>query len=143
MIGIVLCCHGTMGNGVRSAAEMIVGEQEQIAVVGVNPGDQSEEILNALKKAISEVDSGDGTLLITDLFGGTPTNISCVLLKEADVEVVTGLNLPLLIKALAARSDMVELSELARTASQYGRRHISVAGELLQETGEGKEPQQG
>lgn len=136
MIGIVLCCHGNMGDGIRGAAEMIVGPQEQFAVVSVKPGEQSEKILNALKTAISDVDSGDGVLLITDLFGGTPTNISCALLKDAHVEVVTGLNLPLLIKALTARSDEIELSELAGKASQYGRRHISVAGELLQGCGE-------
>ncbi len=131
MIGIVICCHGKMGEGMRDAAEMIVGAQEQLRVVSVNPGNGGNEILDALTQAVKEVDKGDGVLLVTDLFGGTPTNIGCALLGEASVEVVTGFNLPLLIKALTGRNDASSLSELARTASDYGRRHISVAGDLL------------
>ncbi len=131
MIGIVICCHGKMGEGMRDAAEMIVGSQEQLQVVSVNPGNGGNEILDELTLAVKEVDAGDGVLLVTDLFGGTPTNIGCALLGEASVEVVTGFNLPLLIKALTGRSDTLSLSELARTASEYGRRHISVAGDLL------------
>ncbi len=131
MIGVVICCHGRMGEGMRHAAEMIVGPQEQLAVVSVNPGDGGNEILEALKGSVKSVDEGHGVLLLTDLFGGTPTNIGCALLGEANIEVVTGFNLPLLIKALTARTDAVELSDLARAASEYGQRHISVAGDLL------------
>ena len=121
-----------MGEGMRNAAEMIVGPQQQIDVVSVEPGDAGQEILDALKKAVHNVDSGEGVLLLTDLFGGTPTNIGCALLSEAPVEVVTGFNLPLLIKALTSRTDKVELALLARTAAEYGQRHISVAGDILQ-----------
>ncbi|MCP4199493.1 MAG: PTS sugar transporter subunit IIA [Proteobacteria bacterium] len=132
MIGIVICCHGKMGEGMRDAAEMIIGPQEQLGVISVQPGDGGNDVLEGLTKAIKEVDSGDGVLMVTDLFGGTPTNIGCALLGEASIEVVTGFNLPLLIKALTSRRDVVSLSELARTASEYGQRHISVAGDLLQ-----------
>ncbi len=132
MIGIVICCHGKMGEGMRDAAEMIIGPQEQLRVISVQPGDGGNDVLEGLTKAIKEVDSGDGVLMVTDLFGGTPTNIGCALLGEASIEVVTGFNLPLLIKALTSRRDVVSLSELARTASEYGQRHISVAGDLLQ-----------
>ncbi len=132
MIGIVICCHGKMGSGMRDAAEMIVGPQQQLGVVSVNPGNSGNDILEALSIAIKEVESGDGVLLLTDLFGGTPTNIGCALLGEAAVEVVTGFNLPLLIKALTSRYDTTDLPDLARTSSEYGRRHISVAGDLLQ-----------
>lgn len=131
MIGVVICCHGKMGEGMRDAAQMIVGPQEQIAVVSVNPGIGGNEILSNLNKAIKEVDSEEGTLLFTDLFGGTPTNIACALLGEANIEVVTGFNLPLLIKVLTSRENGQPLRELAITASDYGRRHISVAGDLL------------
>ena len=137
MIGVVICCHGKMGEGVRHAAEMIVGPQEQVSVVSVNPGSGGNDILEMLNSSIKEIDSGSGVLLLTDLFGGTPTNIGCALLGEASIEVVTGFNLPLLIKALTSRQDVVSLDELARTASEYGRRHISVAGDLLQGGGTG------
>jgi PTS system mannose-specific IIA component len=132
MIGIIICCHGEMGAGMRHAAEMIVGSQEQLETVSVIPGSGGNDILNEMKKAIKVVDRGDGVLLLTDLFGGTPTNIGCALLGEATIEVVTGFNLPLLIKALTSRHDVASLSELARSASEYGQRHISVAGDLLQ-----------
>jgi PTS system mannose-specific IIA component len=135
MIGVVICCHGRMGEGMRHAAEMIVGPQEQLVVVSVNPGDGGADILAALKRATDEVDEGHGVLLLTDLFGGTPTNIGCTLLGETKIEVVTGFNLPLLIKALTARNDAAQLKELARAAAAYGQRHISVAGDLL-ESGE-------
>lgn len=132
MIGLVICCHGDMGQGMRGAAEMIVGVQQQLTVVSVNPGVGGNEILESLTLAIREVDDGDGVLLLTDLFGGTPTNIACALLGEASIEVVTGFNLPLLIRALTSRIETRNLPELARMASEYGRRHISVAGDLLQ-----------
>jgi PTS system mannose-specific IIA component len=131
MIGIVICCHGKMGDGMRNAAEIIVGPQEQLDVVSVNPGDGGNDILEALKKAIADVDTGSGVLLLTDLFGGTPTNIGCALLGEANIEVVTGFNLPLLIKAITGRQDVLDIAELARTANEYGRRHMSIAGDLL------------
>lgn len=132
MIGVVICCHGKMGEGMRHAAEMIVGPQEQLEVVSVTPGRGGNDILEALSEAVKTVDTGEGVLLLTDLFGGTPTNIGCALLGEARIEVVTGFNLPLLIKALTARHDAMDLPMLARAASEYGQRHISVAGDLLQ-----------
>jgi PTS system mannose-specific IIA component len=121
-----------MGEGMRDAAEMIIGPQEQLRVISVQPGDGGNDVLEGLTTAVKQVDSGDGVLMLTDLFGGTPTNIGCALLGEASIEVVTGFNLPLLIKALTSRHDVISISELARTASEYGRRHISVAGDLLQ-----------
>ncbi len=131
MIGIVICCHGEMGAGMRDAAEIIVGPQQQLAVVPVKPGDGGNDILTALNKAIKEVDGDSGVLLLTDLFGGTPTNIGCTLLGVANIEVVTGFNLPLLIKAITGRNDILELGELARTSTSYGQRHMSIAGDLL------------
>jgi PTS system mannose-specific IIA component len=120
-----------MGEGMRNAAEIIVGRQEQLSVVSVKPGDGGNDILDALKQAIASVDTGSGVLLLTDLFGGTPTNIGCALLGETAMEVVTGFNLPLLIKAITGRKDISELPELARTATGYGLRHMSIAGDLL------------
>lgn len=135
MIGVVICCHGKMGDGMRDAAEMIVGSQTQVEVVSVNPGIGGNEVLQKLTTAIKKVDNKEGILLFTDLFGGTPTNIACALLGEARIEVVTGFNLPLLIKVLTSRKDATDLRELANIASDYGRRHISVAGDLLRGNG--------
>jgi PTS system mannose-specific IIA component len=120
-----------MGDGMRNAAELIVGPQRNLEVVAVKPGDGGNDILEALKKAIVKVDAGKGALLLTDLFGGTPTNISCALLGEANIEVVTGFNLPLLIKAITGRDETEDFGELARTATEYGQRHMSIAGDLL------------
>lgn len=136
MIGIVICCHGNMGEGMRHAAQMIVPNSEQLQVVPVNPSDSGERVLSQLKEAIKSTDDGDGVLMLTDLFGGTPTNISCALLNEAKIEIVTGFNLPLLIKALMIRNDISDLSTLAKTAAEYGQRHISIAGELLKKGAE-------
>ena len=133
MIGIVICCHGQMGEGMRNAAEMIVRPQEQLTVVSVNPGDGSEQLHTAVVAAVEETDSGSGVLLLTDLFGGTPTNICCALLGNRDVEIVTGFNLPLLIKALTGRAEATSVLELAKSACEYGQRHISIAGELLKQ----------
>ncbi len=138
MIGIVMCCHGNMGEGMKHAAEMIVPIGEQLAVVSVQPGDSGERILAALKKAIAATDTGDGSLILTDMFGGTPTNISCALLKNANVEIVTGFSLPVLIKALELRAETTDLSSMAKTASEYGKRYILIAGELLKKGESGK-----
>jgi PTS system mannose-specific IIA component len=132
MIGVVICCHGTMGDGMRHAAEMIIGPQEQLEVVSVKPGDGGNDVREALLGAVKKADSGDGVLLLTDLFGGTPTNVACALLGEAPIEMVTGFNLPLLVKALTTRAEANSLPELASEASAYGQRHISVASEILQ-----------
>lgn len=139
MIGIVICCHGNMGAGMRNAAEMIVGPKDQIEVVSVEPGSAGQDILDALRAAIKNVDTGEGVLLLTDLFGGTPTNVGCALLGEAPVEVVTGFNLPLLIKAITSREETQSLPQLAKTAAEYGQRHISVAGDLLRSAKEKKD----
>ena len=117
----------------KDAAEMIVRPQEHLSVVSVNPGDGSEQLLKELTNAVEETDDGDGVLVLTDLFGGTPTNIGCTLLDNKNIEVVTGFNLPLLIKAITARGDTKSVVDLAKMASDYGRRHISIAGELLAE----------
>lgn len=131
MIGLVICCHGKMGEGIMDAVEIIVGPQEQVEVVSVKPGDGGNEVLEALSVAIGKADSGGGVLVLTDLFGGTPTNIGCALLGETNIEVVTGFNLPLLIKAITGRSEITDIAELARTATDYGQRHMSIAGDLL------------
>lgn len=131
MIGIVICCHGKMGEGMKDATEIIVGPQEQLEVVSVQPGDGGNEILESLNSAIKKADSGGGVLLLTDLFGGTPTNIGCALLGDTNIEVVTGFNLPLLIKAVTGREEQSDIADLARTATDYGQRHMSIAGDLL------------
>ena len=131
MIGIVLCSHGRLAQELAGVDEMILGQQQRLEAVGVAPDDGEAAINARLSEAIQEVDDGSGVLLLTDMFGGTPMNLGCRYLDDCRVEVVTGANLAALIKALTGRRDDLSLSELARLAAEYGRKDISVAGELL------------
>jgi len=131
MIAVVICAHGTLATEFINAAEMILGGQEQLEAVGILPEDGGRKIINDLTSAVKRSNSGDGVIIFTDMFGGTPTNIGCTLLEDSHVEVVTGINLPALIRVLNMRNKDKGLSEVAQEAAEYGRRHISVAGDLL------------
>lgn len=132
MIGIVLFGHGRIAHEFVRAAEMILGPQKVLTAIGVEPEDGEAVINDRLNKAIEETDRGEGVLLLTDMFGGTPMNMSCRYLEDTRVEVVTGINLAVLIKALTGRlEEGVQLDELSSVVADYGRRDISVAGELL------------
>ena len=131
MIGIVLFGHGKLAEEFVRAAEMILGTQKVLFPIGVEPEEGEAIIIKRLKQAIAEADRGEGVLLLTDMFGGTPMNMSCRYLDDTRVEVVTGLNLAALIKALTGRKEPVALGELASEVARYGRQDISVAGELL------------
>lgn len=132
MIGIVLVTHGRLAVEFRSALEHVVGPQTQIETVTIGPDDDVERRRNDIIEAVKRVDTGDGVAILTDMFGGTPSNISLSFLKEHRVEVVTGANLPMLIK-LATLSEKKTLEELAPFIKNYGQRNISVASELLPE----------
>jgi PTS system mannose-specific IIA component len=141
MIGIVLFGHGRLAEEFVRAAEMILGPQSVIAAIGVDPQEGEAAIIERLKQAVDQTDRGEGVLLLTDMFGGTPMNMSCRYLDDTRFEVVTGLNLALLIKALTGRQESVRLSELAADVARYGRQDISVAGELLRVERKAEEPQ--
>jgi mannose PTS system EIIA component len=132
MIGIVLFGHGRLAFEFVRAAEMILGPQEGLTAIGVESEDGEAVINERLSKAIDETDQGEGVLLLTDMFGGTPMNMSCRYLDDKRVEIVTGINLAVLIKALTGRKEEeMHLSALSSAVADYGRRDISVAGELL------------
>jgi PTS system mannose-specific IIA component len=102
--------------------------------VGIDPGQSVEEMRSAIAEALARADEGQGVLVLTDMFGGTPSNISLSFLSERQVEVVTGVNLPMLIK-LATLKELKSLEELAAFIKNYGQRNISVASEILPEEG--------
>jgi PTS system mannose-specific IIA component len=129
MIGVLVITHGNLGSELIKAAEMIKGKLTGVIPISIDSEKGVEDIKKEINGAIKKVDTGDGILIMTDLFGGTPSNISLSFMKEGKVEVVTGVNLPMLLK-LEARKEK-SLSELSYFIKDYGRKNISLASEIL------------
>ncbi len=127
MIGVVICTHGPLAEALLDTVNMIVGEFPQAATVSVRRGDAVEAVLDRLRVAITQVDSGEGVLILCDMFGGTPSNLSLSLLERA--EVLTGVNLPMLLKLYTTREGPV--AEVAAAVRDHARDNMLVAGELL------------
>lgn len=120
MIGIVLAGHGGFCDGIRDAAEMIMGPQERVAVVPLGPAENLDVYREKLEGAHTEVDSGEGVLILVDLFGGSPSNVAAYLLGS-NTEVVTGVSLPMLLEVLSSReSPLSQVVDTAVTAAQTG-----------------------
>ena len=130
MIGVVVVAHFNLAREMVAATELIVGKQEQFAYVDIFPDEDVEKVKKKVVYALKRVDSREGTLILTDMFGGTPSNISLSFLEEGKVEVVTGVNLPMLIKLVTYRQNKT-LSDLANFISQYGRKNINLATDVL------------
>jgi PTS system mannose-specific IIA component len=130
MIGGVLVTHGQLANELVSAAEMIVGEIHHITAVSIGWHDDVDVAREEIERAIQRVDTGSGVLLLTDMFGGTPTNLAATFLGQAMVEVVTGVNLPMVIK-LATQDKDSELADLARRVRDQGQKQIHLASDIL------------
>ena len=131
MIGVVIVTHYRLADEFLQSVSVIVGECEQVRAVGLDPTTTSPEDMRArIKAAIREVDRGSGVLVLVDMFGGTPSNLALAFLDHQHVEVVTGVNLPMLVKVVSAPS-ADSVGELAATAREYGRRNISVASDVL------------
>lgn len=128
-VGIVLVTHGNYGQSLLDAASTILGQQPGCAAVGVDISLEVEEILAGIRTATQKSDLGGGVLILTDMFGGTPTNLSLSLLGAGRLEVMTGVNLPMLLKVMGSRS--LPLGRLAQEAKTAGCQGIVVAGELL------------
>jgi PTS system mannose-specific IIA component len=128
----VIVAHYRLGEEFLQALRLIVPDAEGFSAVSVEPTQAVDEMRAAIARALKAADSGDGVLVLTDMFGGTPSNISLSFLDEVRVEVVTGVNLPMLIKLATLRQDK-PLEELASYIKDYGRRNISLASELLPE----------
>ena len=129
-VGVVICCHGEMAAGLRSAAEMIVGPQNCLAVVGVRPSDGRSDVEEALESAIAAVDRGAGILVLTDIPGGTPC-VEAARRRGASFELVAGVNLPALIDVLVSRAKAVDVQALAAAAAETGRKHLVFGRELF------------
>jgi PTS system mannose-specific IIA component len=130
MIGIVLVTHGRLATEFVAALEHVVGGQTQIAAICIGPDDDMEQRRQEILASIREVDTGDGTVLLTDMFGGTPSNLAISVMDRAKVEVVAGVNLPMLIK-LASLRQTEGLDRAVLGAQEAGRKYINVASQLL------------
>jgi len=132
MIGLVLVTHGRLASEFITAMEHVVGPQERIAAINIGADDNMEKRRKDISKAIAKVDEGDGVIILTDLFGGTPSNLAISLMKSESIEVIAGVNLPMLIRLEGARKVMDVRSAVA-AAREAGRKYISVASEVLGE----------
>jgi len=133
MIGILVLTHGELGSQFIHTARLIgLSSEEAVIAVSIDPSDSPDILREQISETIKTLDSGEGVLILTDLFGGTPCNLSLSFLADGKVEVVTGLNLPMMIKAINSRSDH-GLGALAKIASEAGRDNIFLAGEVLRQ----------
>jgi len=130
MVGLVIVCHGNMGTELISVAEMVVGRMDTAVAVSVGSRVDVDRARDEIGAAISKVRSKDGVLVLTDMFGGTPSNLALAFLDEDNVEVLTGVNLPMIIKFANHRKDK-DLKELVRLVREGGVKSIIVASEML------------
>jgi PTS system mannose-specific IIA component len=130
MIGMILVTHGQLAEEFVKAMEHVVGRQEAVATVCIGPKDDVESKRKEIAKAIKDVDGGEGVAVLTDLFGGTPSNLAISLMKEGKVEVVAGINLPMLIRLANARKKM-GIMDAVKAARDAGRNYITIASEYL------------
>lgn len=130
MIGLVIVTHGNLAIELRRAAEHVVGPQDHMDTVCIGADDDMERRRDDIRAAVKSVDTGDGVILLTDMFGGTPSNLAISLLKLGEVEVLAGVNLPMLIKLAEARRTH-SLAEAAVKAKDAGIRYIAIASEVL------------
>jgi PTS system mannose-specific IIA component len=130
MIGLVLVTHGRLAVEFRSALEHVVGPQQQIEAVTIGPDDDVEQRRNDIIEAVKRVDSGEGVAILTDMFGGTPSNLAISVMGRPKVEVIAGINLPMLVK-LAKVRDECPLPEAVAAAQDSGRKYITIASRVL------------
>ncbi len=130
MIGMVLVTHGRLADELISALEHVVGPQANLTSVCIGPDDDMEQRRGEILNSAEKVDDGNGVVLLTDMFGGTPSNLAISVMDNANVEVIAGVNLPMLIK-LASVRDNLPLAEAVASAQEAGRKYINIASQLL------------
>ena len=130
MIGLVLVTHGRLAEELRSAMEHVVGRQRHVATVCIGPDDDIEQRRADVARCIDEVDAGDGVVLLTDMFGGTPSNLAISQMDRKGVEVIAGVNLPMLVKLAKVRCDR-PLADAVDSAETAGRKYIATASKAL------------
>lgn len=131
MIGLLIISHCDLGKELLNAAKLIMGRLEAVDSISITQTTESSEMLKSISEKIKKLDSGQGVLVLTDMFGGTPSNLSLSFLEEKKVEVLTGVNLPMVVAAVQDR-ERLKLSELGEKAQQAGRKSIALAGKLLE-----------
>ena len=130
MIGMVLVTHGALAHEFKSALEHVVGPQERCETIAIGPDDNMENRRNDILKAIDDADDGQGVIILTDMFGGTPSNLAISVMQNRTVEVIAGVNLPMLVKLARVRGDM-PIKEAVNLAQEAGRKYINVANSIL------------
>lgn len=130
MVGLLIISHCDLGREFLKAAELILGKLDNTDSISITQTVTSEELLESISGKIEALDKGKGVLILTDMFGGTPSNLSLSFLKDQRVEVLTGVNLPMVI-AVAQDRDTLSLNELGEKAQEAGKRSITLAGKLL------------
>lgn len=137
MIGLVLVTHGRLAEELRSAMEHVVGAQRNVATVCIGPDDDMEGRRAEITRAIADVDTGDGVVLLTDMFGGTPSNLAISQMVRKGVEVLSGVNLPMLVKLAKVRGSQ-PLADAVDCATAAGRKYIAAASHILPQANGGK-----
>ena len=130
MIGMILVTHGRLAEELIAALEHVVGPQDSIAAICIGPDDDMEQHRQKIMEQTRETDDGDGVVLLTDMFGGTPSNLAISVMDKVNVEVIAGVNLPMLIKLTSVR-DSLPLAEAVANAQESGRKYINIASQLL------------
>ncbi len=130
MIGVLIVTHGGLAREFRSALEHVVGPQEQIETISIGPDDDLEMRRSDMLSALARVDTGKGVVVLTDMFGGTPSNLAISAMDQSNVEVIAGVNLPMLVKLVSVRGEC-GLEEAITQAQEAGRKYISVASKIL------------
>lgn len=130
MIGMVLVTHGRLADELVAALEHVVGPQPSVATVCIGPDDDMEQRRRDILQSTAKVDDGNGVVLLTDMFGGTPSNLAISIMDKAKVEVIAGVNLPMLIKLASVRHHE-KLTDAVASAQEAGRKYINVASRLL------------
>jgi len=130
MIGIVLVTHGKLANEFCAALTHVVGPQQQIVSIAIGANDDMENRRQDILGGVEKVDSGDGVIILTDMFGGTPSNLAISIMRPGEIEVIAGVNLPMLIKLASVRQEC-SIRQAIEAAKESGRKYINIASELL------------
>jgi PTS system mannose-specific IIA component len=131
MVGLVVAAHGRLAEELVATAEQIVGPIAGVKTIGIEPGSTPEVIRQQMRDAVHSLDSGEGVLVLADLFGGTPCKESLMLIQREHLEVLAGVNLPMLLKAASLRNEHLPLPELALTLAAYTQKNITCASEQI------------
>ncbi|TSJ64509.1 PTS sugar transporter subunit IIA [Starkeya sp. 3C] len=130
MIGLVLVTHGRLASEFRAALEHVMGPQSQLETITIGPDDDIEQRRKDIVDAVGAVNSGNGVVILTDMFGGTPSNLAISVMTSPDIEVVAGINLPMLVKLATVRGE-VPMADAVAQAQEAGRKYINIASRVL------------